>query len=181
MGRGSTKGSSMQVLCQSRNAWSVIVIVLIFLVGLCSSATAQAERRTRQDLGEVLTSSLCQLYPRDDEQFCTTEIQPLAIRAVAISINRSVRPVKHKPKNRRRRRVRAVVISDRDGHLTSRRRALPKGTYVLRLRAVAVKGQAVRVDDLQVIPNLLKVKSGTPQFLTVAHKDWDSEPILVSY
>lgn len=158
------------------------LLVLALFVALFSVSAAHAQRRARQDLGEVLTASICQLYPRDDQQLCTTEVQPLAIRAVAISINRSLRPVENRSKKqRRRKRVRVGVVSNEDGHLTNRRRIVPKGTYVLRLRAVAVKGQAVSVDDLRMVPGLLKVQSGTPQFLTVTHKDWDSNPILVAY
>lgn len=165
----------------SRQIEARSIVLLAFLVALFSAPATQAERRSRQDLGEVLTSSICQLYPRDDEQLCTTQIEPLAIRAVAISINRSVNPVKNRSKFIKRRRVRAGVISNADGHLTNRRRRLPKGTYVLRLRSVTLKGQTIPVDDLQVLPGLLKVQSGAPQFLTVAHEDWGSNPILVAY
>ena len=178
MGKG-VKGNSMKVTSQQFQARSSILLALF--VALLSVSSVHAERRARQDLGEVLTPSICQLYPRDNDQLCTTEVQPLAIRAVAISINRPLRRDKSRRKSSRRTRVRVGVFSDKDGHLTNRRRTLPKGTYSLRLGAVAVKDRSVAVHDLKVLPELLKVQSGEPQFLTVAHESWEGNPILVAY
>jgi hypothetical protein len=178
MGKGG-KGNSMKVTSQQFQARSSMLLALF--VALLSVSSVQAERRTRQDLGEVLTPSICQLYPRDDDQLCTTEVQPLAIRAVVISTKRSLRRDKNRSKSPRRIRVRGWIYSDKDGHLTNRRRKLPRGTYSLRLRAVAVKDKSFAVDDLRILPGLLKVHKGEPQFLTVAHESWDNNPILVAY
>lgn len=151
-----------------------LIVAASFAFALQSKAVAQ------QDLGEVVAMSECSLYaPSPGRDICMTAIVPLQIRAVAISRRKFAKRARNTGK--RSRRLRRRIISDADGHLMARRRELPKGEYLIRLRSVSAHGKDFPVNELTVSSQSFSVSKNFPQFILIHHKHRKQDPISVAY
>jgi hypothetical protein len=174
IGGGKERSFVMNTVISKVGTFTKLIVAAFFAFASQSNAVAQ------QDLGEVVAMSECSLYPPiSGQDICMTAIVPLQIRAVAISRSKLAKRARNAP--RRSRRLRRKIISDADGHLTARRRKLPRGDYRIRLRRVSANGKDFPVSELTVSSQSFSVSKNSPQFILIHHKDRFQGPISVAY